>query len=528
MGKKNLEQLFKESFKDFQETPDKRVWDSIEASLDKKKQKKRVVPIWWRLGGVAALLALLFYIVNPFDGENNNSNITVTETQEEGSPKQPDAVENPSNDLDQPTVLPNETEQLAETENDSNLENRTDTSTEKDAGNSINNSQSITSQKGLANVDAEEKRDPQQQQQSEIFTTTETNEEVAANDNTSEKQPNLEVDETDITQVADANEKSSSNNPIQNEAEQEQKLFENLNTEEAEAVAENNIEKSEEKENEAIAQNENENQESEKRSIFEVIAEQEEEAVAENSSTGKWSIGPSVAPVYFNATGDGSPIHSNFAANSKSGNVNLSYGLTVAYELGKRLKVRSGIHRVDYGYDTNEVLFSSSLEGSTNELIDNINYSQTSRNLVLQSKNNVPDAAADIASFELASNETPSLDGKMVQQLGYVEVPLEIDYALIDKKFGVNLIGGVSSLFLVENTVLLESEELVTEVGEANNANSVNFSTNIGVGLNYEFSPKVQLNVEPVFKYQLNTFSETAGAFRPFSVGVYSGVSFKF
>lgn len=526
MGKKNLEQLFKESFKDFQETPDERVWKSIEASLDEKKQKKRVVPIWWRLGGVAAVLAVLFYVINPFDNKNNGNNIIVTETQEENSPTQQDSVVNPSNDLNRPSVLPNGTEQLAESENDSNLENRTETNTEKDTRNSINNNQSITSQKGLANVDVEEKRQPQRQD--DIFTATETDEKVAANDNTPEKQRNLEADETDITQVADTNEKSSSKNPIQEETEKEQKLFENLNTEEAEAVAENNTEKAEEKENEAIAQNEDENQESEKKSIFEVIAEQEEEALAENSSTGKWSIGPSVAPVYFSATGDGSPIHSNFASNAKSGNVNLSYGLTVAYDLGKRVKIRSGVHRVDYGYDTNEVLFSSSLEGSTNDLIDNINYSQTSRNLVLQSKNSVPDIAADNASFELASNETPSLDGKMVQQLGYVEVPLEIDYALIDKKFGVNLIGGVSSLFLVENSVLLESEDLVTEVGEANNANSVNFSTNIGVGLNYEFSPKVQLNVEPVFKYQLNTFSETAGSFRPFSVGVYSGVSFKF
>ena len=41
MGKKNLEELFKESFQDFQEVPDEKVWASIEASLDKKKQKKR-------------------------------------------------------------------------------------------------------------------------------------------------------------------------------------------------------------------------------------------------------------------------------------------------------------------------------------------------------------------------------------------------------------------------------------------------------------------------------------------------------
>ena len=58
MGKKNLEELFKESFQDFQEVPDDKVWASIEASLDKKKQKKRAVPIWWGLGGAAAALVI--------------------------------------------------------------------------------------------------------------------------------------------------------------------------------------------------------------------------------------------------------------------------------------------------------------------------------------------------------------------------------------------------------------------------------------------------------------------------------------
>ncbi len=116
----------------------------------------------------------------------------------------------------------------------------------------------------------------------------------------------------------------------------------------------------------------------------------------------------------------------------------------------------------------------------------------------------------------------------MAQQFGYLEIPLELNYTLVDSKFGINLIGGLSSLFLVDNSVTLTSGELITEMGEANNLNNVNFSTNIGFGVNYKFSPKIQLNIEPVFKYQLNTFSDTAGDFQPFTIGVYSGLSFKF
>ena len=64
--------------------------------------------------------------------------------------------------------------------------------------------------------------------------------------------------------------------------------------------------------------------------------------------------------------------------------------------------------------------------------------------------------------------------------------------------------------------------------GEANNINSVNFSTNLGLGLDYKFTPKLKFNVEPVFKYQLNTFSNTSGSFNPYSLGVYSGFTLKF
>jgi len=284
-----------------------------------------------------------------------------------------------------------------------------------------------------------------------------------------------------------------------------------------EAVAENN----------QIAQNAEEQDETEKKSIYDAIEEQEElEAIAKNNQ-GKWSAGPSLAPVYFNAAGDGSPVGSDFTSNSKSGSVNLSYGLNVAYEVSKKLKIRSGVHRVNYGYSTNDVVFSSALRAASTDRLANIDYSPNSESIVVQSKDSPKNQDA-FNSKEIALSDAPSLDGRMVQQLGYIEVPLELNYAVLDKKFGVDLIGGVSSLFLVDNAVLLESNELVTEMGEANNINSLNFSANLGMGLNYQFTPKLRVNIEPVFKYQLNTFSNVSGDFQPYSIGVYSGFSFRF
>ena len=237
-------------------------------------------------------------------------------------------------------------------------------------------------------------------------------------------------------------------------------------------------------------------------------------------------MGPKVAPVFFSSLAQGSPIHSSFENNSKSGNVNFSYGVAVSYNISKKLQLRSGIHKVDYGYDTNDVSFSSSLNAATNSLIDNIDYSLNSKNLVV--KSNLSSRQAVSSNAMDVSATDPTLDGRMIQEFGYLEIPLELTYAVINKKIGVNVIGGISSLFLTNNSVILESDGIATQMGEANNINDLNLSTNIGIGISYRVGNNMQVNLEPMFKYQLNTFSNATGNFQPYSLGVYSGLNFKF
>ncbi|MAO18689.1 outer membrane beta-barrel protein [Muricauda ruestringensis] len=485
MGKKNLEELFKESFQDFQEVPDEKVWASIEASLDKKKQKKRAVPIWWGLGGAAAALVIALLAINPFGQEQEQEQI-ITDTE---NSTVPESRTNPEEEINRdfipPTTHPNGQNSLADTsEEDSPIQKSNqaaDNGFGKTKASNIENT--ISTSNGNASNAIAQVTNSRSKEAERISTDDEgakNNSAIAMNDDrkeSSEKQSTL----------------------------------------------------SSEKNDEQVAENITEKDESEKQSIYDAIAEQEglEEAVAKNNS-GKWSVGPSLAPVYFNGAGDGSPVGADFTANSKTGNLNLSYGVNVAYEVGKKVKIRSGVHRVNFGYNTNDVVFSSTLQAAASNRIANIDYDQNSETILVQSKESAKNNSPVLGAKEVAFNEVPSLEGKMVQQLGYIEVPLEVNYALLDKKFGVDLIGGVSSLFLVNNSVLLESNELVTEMGEANNINSLNFSANFGMGLNYHFTPKFRFNVEPVFKYQLNTFSNVSGNFQPYSIGVYSGFTFKF
>ncbi len=259
----------------------------------------------------------------------------------------------------------------------------------------------------------------------------------------------------------------------------------------------------------------------------------------EDEKLNRWSVSPNVAPVYFNSLGkSGSSLDNQFNNNAKEGDVNMSYGVAGSYAVNKKLKIRAGVNRVDLGYRTNNVIV---LDGSNSDISSASvssspsNYNdvqiQKLRNIRLED-NYVNDAFLSASSRSFASapgilftKEQSALD----QNIGFIEVPIEIEYSLINKKIGVNVIGGFSTLFLSNNEIYtVQNNGNSTLLGEATNINDMSYSANFGLGLNYNISKQFRFNLEPTFKYQINTFSNTSGDFKPFFMGLYTGLSFKF
>jgi hypothetical protein len=237
----------------------------------------------------------------------------------------------------------------------------------------------------------------------------------------------------------------------------------------------------------------------------------------ETNKGNRWSIAPNAAPVYFNTLGKGSSIGQQFNNNSKTGDVNMSYGISTSYAINKKIKVRSGINRVNLGYNTNDVIVLRSSISSSSALKNVDSGGSNNSNVSVVSEN-----ASNAESF---SSSNTSIN----QSLGYIEIPLEIQYSLSERRLGVNVIGGFSSFFLNNNSVHSENANgQRTFLGEASNINNTSYSANFGVGLNYKFSKKIDLNLEPTFKYQFNTFNNTTGNFTPYFIGVYTGFAIKF
>ena len=256
-------------------------------------------------------------------------------------------------------------------------------------------------------------------------------------------------------------------------------------------------------------------------SIFDEIAKQEPKVVTE-SSKGSFEVSTHAAPIYHGNFGRGNFLDPQFNNKHSQGEITYSYGINIAYAISDKIKIRSGISKVNMSFNTNGVVYSA--------IIGPVPISSISMNSTPEDPEmSTTPPPASSAMFTGSDRATIGslLPGMLNQKMGFIEVPVELEYNLIDEKFELNVIGGASTLFLDQNSVSVNSGNY-SAVGKANNLNEISFSTNIGLGLDYNLSEKFKLNLEPMLKYQLNTFNSASSENQPFYLGIYSGFSYKF
>ena len=521
--KKHIDRLFQEGLKDFEAIPRDAVWENIEAKLNEKKKKRRVIiPIWWRYTSVAALLLLLLTVGGIyFNNTNKTQNNQVVDTENNASEK----INNKHNNSIESIENPSETETVITNNKDSkeDLNNKTNL---KAPLNNLIPSNEYTVAESSASKNKNESKVKQVSNK-----TLNTKNKSAIPNNSNNSVANVSGENSNKNQSQNVKENNNAlaslNNDNNNSTKKETALIDKektleiinnstkdnttivkTNTEETETLADNKTEKNKLNIEEALEKNKD-------------IIEEEEE------TQNRWSIAPNAAPVYFNTLGDGSSIDPQFNKNSKTGELNMSYGIAASYAINNKITIRSGVNKVNLGYNTNDVIVfqsAGSLRSSTSALqnVSSINNNSSIDAISIISSENFNTAAKSPESFTTSNTS-------INQALGYIEIPLEIQYTLSDKKLGVNVIGGFSSFFLNDNEIFSEAENgSRTFLGEANNINKVSYSANLGLGLNYKMSKKIDLNLEPMFKYQINTFKNTSGNFTPFFIGVYTGFAIKF
>ena len=245
--KKNIDDLFKERFENLEVSPSPEVWKNIQTKL-KEEDDRKVIPIWIKLSGIAALLVLFFTIGNFLLNDSLNQTVT------------PIVFENKLN-----TKLLNETLQESTLPLDKTKANEDD----YDAGITNKNTNEVENSNSkviIANHKKSKESVNPQNNSGELNNKIATSEIASAKPVSTNKSPQKDFINKEIT-VVTANESAT-------------------------AVQNSNNSKVENAEPEKIEN---------KKSIFDAINETQEEATAiivDNSPDHRWELIPNIAPCW--------------------------------------------------------------------------------------------------------------------------------------------------------------------------------------------------------------------------------------
>ncbi|MGO3182505.1 MAG: hypothetical protein ACTIJ9_06695 [Aequorivita sp.] len=519
--KKNIDELFKDGFEKIEATPSPRVWENIQAELKKEKQDRKVIPLWIRLGGVAALLALMLTVGNwYFSTESQQNDVTNEDSIQ---------LEDKTHTI-QEEIVPESSNSQVASENETIVDDSTENLNSSNDTKAKNTKEAKSSDKGIINSSKKSATTAVASNNSDKNTSSETNE--ASDKNLIKKNTSKNKDREGLATSKSKYDKKEKSETNENIVGKNKDVFDAKK----EGIAVNGKTEQDNSDNAPIEQQEDllktetdiAVDSKNKKSIFEAIAEKDEKETSEKTKKEipehRWNVAPNVAPVYYSSLGNGSSIDPSFTGNPQKGDVNMSYGVQVSYAVNNRLSVRAGINNVDLSYSTSDIIVGT---GPVEAGLRSVDYG--GRQIVV--------TAIDRATFEASGSnnnfgditkKSTQGDARLIQNINYYEVPLELKYAIVDSKIGVNLIGGLSTLFLGNNDISVKSDNFTSVLGEANNLSSVSFSTNVGLGLDYKLSKKFTFNIEPMFKYQLNPYTDSSVNFKPYYLGVYSGLSFRF
>ena len=561
---KNIERLFQEKFKDFEVTPPDFVWENIQEKLHPKEKKRRVIPFWFKTTGIAAsfiaIMSVVFLNINTDfknTNSNNNKNTVVNSETNEVNKNSNQNIENHKINTSESNINQNNSNSsfINETKNNSIVNTN---SVNKSSGsktdlkfnkNSIQKSNTYKTSNSFVSNHKKQSNTNSFKKNKTIFNRSNYGIVINQNNKTKSTKNSLKVYTSnseiihfntsknnasnsgiaDINSIKNSNFNSgltdintfnSSNPTSKNNTNNNGILVENdlgnldTNSTNIVAVEETKIDTT------AIATTTIEENPMEK-----LLREKETKKVAdEKEKWSKWAVNSFVSPIFFNSFANGSPISNEFASNEKTFNNSTSYGVGVSYNVNKRLSVKTGVSNLNLDYDTENIAFYSSFEDQSKISNTNIERNSNGKYLVLKHEKDISKSV--IENQMIPSNQN---SGKLNQKTQYVEVPLELSYAILNKKIGIAIKGGMSTLFLTENVISISGNDGNMQIGKASNLNNVHFSSNVGLGLSYNFMKNFQVNVEPTLKYQINTFNKNAEDFSPYVVGVTpeSAINFK-
>lgn len=257
-----------------------------------------------------------------------------------------------------------------------------------------------------------------------------------------------------------------------------------------------------------------------------------------NNSQNQWTLGGSFAPTYSYRTtnNDKLDFFNNSFQTSKNNPgsyekalISYSTGINAQYAVNETWQFETGLYYSRFGHKKEALLVSNKELEKGGEY-----YLNTSAGKVNSS--GIPEnVSAEIRlSFSPGNNSeefiaNTSEDARLYQKFDYVEVPMKVKYKVYNQKIGINLISGLSTGLLVNNETIIQTTNKKRNLGYTENIREVLHSTLLGLGFHLPLSEKLIIDFEPTFKYGLHSInSSDEFGYKPYSLGIYSGIQYQF
>lgn len=263
---------------------------------------------------------------------------------------------------------------------------------------------------------------------------------------------------------------------------------------------------------------------------------------------GKWKLGVNIAPGYSAHQVSHSDVYArNMTYAGTNGNTDVGGGLSVQYKTSKRLRIESGVYyakngqksenssrlfafseNADYAFSAapaEKSFFGNAVVVDKGEIMMN----STAGVIAMKNAPQGAEVSADFDSKNIAYSNTLLTNGEFSQVFDFIEIPLFLRYTLIDKKVGVEVLGGVNAGFVVGNNAFIDNQYGLQNIGKTQDISPLNFSGAVGVGVNYTLNQNLSLSVEPRINYYLNSINTNPNVdYRPYRIGIFTGVYYEF
>lgn len=250
----------------------------------------------------------------------------------------------------------------------------------------------------------------------------------------------------------------------------------------------------------------------------------------EESGKSKWSIGAVLSPVYSYRTvsgdaftGTDEAVDAGFFNDNEEGITSIAGGISLDFNFNNRLSLGSGMYFSRIGQQNNDVLAYNDPD------MPDLYKLATSTGTITVN----PRSFENVIVEQEAASPKDSIPGdyivnsSLVQNLDYLEVPLVLKYKVIESRFSVNVMGGLSPGILVNNRSYFTLEGQKMQTGTTENINNFIYNSILGLGLEYAISRKVAISMQPSFKYSLTPVNSGTGLeYHPYSLSWFTGISY--